>query len=122
MAAMCAGAGADVDEVVGGADAVFVVLDHDDGVADVAEFEKRADEAIVVALVQADGGLVENVADADKAGANLGGEADALCFAAAEGGGFAVEGEVAEADVGHEAEAGGDFSHDGLGDHDFFFG
>src|SRR5687768_11083278 len=27
----------DVDEVVGVADAVFIVLDHDDGVADVAE-------------------------------------------------------------------------------------
>ena len=37
VAAVGAGAGADVDQVVGGADAVLIVLDHDDGVADVAQ-------------------------------------------------------------------------------------
>ena len=49
------------------------------------------DEALVVALVEADGGLVEDVEDAAEAGADLGGEADALAFAAGEGGGGAVE-------------------------------
>ena len=67
VAAVRAGAGADVDQVVGGADAVLVVLDHDDGVADVAQALERADEPRVVALVQADRRLVEHVADADQA-------------------------------------------------------
>ena len=81
---MRAGAGADVDQVIGGADAVLIVLDHDDGVADVAQAQQRADQARVVALVQADRRLVEHVADADQARADLRRQADALRFAAGE--------------------------------------
>jgi len=36
VAAVDAGAGADIDDVVGGADRVLVVLDHDHRVAEVA--------------------------------------------------------------------------------------
>ena len=113
---MEAGAGADVDDVVGGADGVFVVLDDDDGVADVGEVSEGSDEAVVVALVEADGGLVEDVAGSDESGADLGGESDALGLAAGEGSGGAVEGEVLESDGPHEAEPGLDFLEDGLGD------
>ena len=46
VAAVDAGAGADVEHVIGGADGVLVVLDHDDGVAEVAQafqgFQRRA--------------------------------------------------------------------------------
>ena len=55
--------------------------------------------------MEADGGLVQHVEDAAEAGADLGGEADALAFAAGEGGGGAVEGEVGEADGVEELEA-----------------
>jgi len=43
------------------------VLDDDDGVADVGEVAECVDQAGVVAAVQADGGLVEDVAGADEA-------------------------------------------------------
>ncbi len=46
-------------------------------------------------MVEADTGFVEDVEDTAEAGADLGGEADALAFSAGEGGGGAVEGEVA---------------------------
>src|SRR5690606_12157412 len=69
-AAVDAGAGANVDDVVGGLDGVFVVLDDQDGVADVGEVSEGGDESVVVALVQADGGFVEDVAAADEAGAD----------------------------------------------------
>ena len=58
---MDAGAGADVEHVIGGADGVLVVLDHDDGVAEVAQALEGFQQARVVALVQADRGLVEHV-------------------------------------------------------------
>ena len=64
-----ASAGADVDEVVGGADDVFVVFDHNDGVAHVAELAQHANEAIGVARVQPDGGFVEDVETAHQAAA-----------------------------------------------------
>ncbi|MNS71702.1 hypothetical protein D3C72_1050800 [compost metagenome] len=69
--AVHAGAGAHVDHVVGGVDHVLVVLDHDHAVADVAQVFERADEAVVVALVQADAGLVEHVHHAREARADL---------------------------------------------------
>jgi hypothetical protein len=96
---MDAGAGAEVDDVIGHADGVLVVFDDEHGVAEVAEADEGFEEAIVVALVEADAGFVEDVEDADQAGADLGSEADALGFAAAQGAAFAVERQVAEADL-----------------------
>ena len=99
FAAADAGAGAEVDEVVGGPHRVFVVFDDDDRVAEVAEFGERIEQALVVARVEADRGFVEDVEHADEAAADLAGEADALRFAAGERGGGAFEREVFEADV-----------------------
>ena len=92
------------------------MLDDEDGVAEVAQVFERGDEALVVALVEADGGLVEDVEDAAEARADLGGEADALAFAAGEGGGGAVERQVAEADGVEELEALDDFALQAVGD------
>ena len=102
---MDAGGGAEVDHVVGALDGLGVVLDDDDGVSDVAEVFEGGEELGVVALMQPDAGLIKDVDDADEAAAELGGEADALGFAAGERAGFAREGEVAEADVLQEHEA-----------------
>jgi hypothetical protein len=87
------------------ADRVLVVLDHDHGVAEVAQALQRAEQALVVALVQADRGFVEDVHHADQAGADLAGQADALRLAAGERVGAAVERQVVEADVDQEAQA-----------------
>ena len=101
---MLAGAGTDVDDPVGDADRVFIVLDHDQSVAEIAQAYERLDQAVVVALVQADRRLVEDVEDADESGADLGGEPNALGLAAGQGAGVAVEGEVVEADVEQESQ------------------
>ena len=77
---------------------------------------QRAEQALVVALVQADRGLIEDVHDADQAGADLAGEPDALRLAARERLGAAVERQVVEADVGEEAQALGDLLDDLAGD------
>ena len=72
--------------MVGGADDVGVVLDDEDGVAEVAEVLHDADEFGGVSGVEADAGLVEDVEGAYEAGAEGCGELDALGFAAGEGG------------------------------------
>ena len=56
---MDAGARPHVDQVVGVADRLLVMLDHQHGVADVAQALQRLEQARVVALVQADRRLVE---------------------------------------------------------------
>ena len=110
--AMDTGAGAEVHHVVRLADRVLVVLDDDHGIAEVAQAVERIQQALVVALVQADRGLVEDVHDADEPGADLAREADALRLAARERFGAAVERQVVEADVDQEAEAIGDLLDD----------
>ena len=116
VAAELARAGAEVEHVVGVADGLFVVLDDEDGVAEVAQGFERRDEALVVALMQADGGLVEHVEHAAQARADLRGEADALAFAAGERGGVAVEREIAEPDGVEEFEALDDLAAEAVGD------
>ena len=107
---------AHVHHVVGGANGVLVVLDHDHGVAHVAQALERCDEAVVVALVEPDGGLVQDVEDAHEAGAYLGREPDALRLSARERGGGAAEREVVQAHVDHELQAGDDLLHYGRAD------
>ena len=80
-AAVHAGAGAHVDDVVGGEDRLAIVLDDDDGVAEIAQARLRLDQARVVARVEAHDGLVEHVEHADERRADLRGEADALPLA-----------------------------------------
>ena len=116
VAAQPARAGAQVEHVVGVADGVFVVLDDQDGVAQVAQLQQGLDQAHVVALMQADGGLVEDIENAAQPRADLGGEPDALALAAGKRGGIAVQGEVVEADRAEEFEPLDDFAADALGD------
>ena len=109
---MDAGTRPHVDHEIRGADRLLVVFDDDDGVADVAQVGQGLEQAFVVALVQADGGLVQDVHDADQAGADLAGEPDALALAAGEGLGAARERQIVQAHVGEKAQTGGDLLGD----------
>ena len=108
---------ADVDHVVGRADGLLVVLHHDDRVAQVAQPLQRADQPLVVALVQADGGLVEHVEHTHQPAADLAGQADALRLAAGQRAGRAGQREVVEPHVEQELHALADFLEDPVGDH-----
>ena len=102
--------------MVGTADGVFVVLHHQQGVAAGLERFEGVEQQPVVARVQADGGLVEDVADATQVGAELGGEADALRLAARQGGRGTVQRQVAKTDLVQEVEAAADFTDQIAGD------
>ena len=93
------GPGPHLDDVVGGANGVLVVLDHDDGVADVAQAFERGDHLHVVLGMQADAGLVEHVQHAHQARADLRRQPDALRFAAGKRARAAVEVQIVEADA-----------------------
>src|SRR5882762_2941595 len=116
VAAGVARAGAEVDDEIGAADGVFIVLDDEDGVAEIAKMFEGAEKAIIVAGVEADAGLVKDVQNAAKARADLSGEANALGFAAGERGSRAIEAEIAEADREKEIDALGDFLEGTRGD------
>ena len=84
VAAVLAGARAHVDEPVGAAHHLLVVLDDEHGVAEVAQPLERADQPVVVALVEPDRRLVEDVEHADELRADLRREPEPLRLAARE--------------------------------------
>ena len=102
--AVLAGARAHVDEVVGGAHRPLVVLDDDHRVADVAQALERRDQLVVVALVQPDRRLVEDVEHADQRGADLRRQPDPLGLAARQRRGRAIHRQVPDADVVEEPQ------------------
>jgi hypothetical protein len=102
LSAVHTGAGADIDDTVGGANGILVVFHYDHGVAEVPQVDQGIEQALIVALVQADGRLVQDVHDTDQPGADLAGEADTLCFAAGQGFGAAVQRQVIQAHVHQE--------------------
>ena len=112
LAAVDAGAGAEVHDAVREADRLLVVLDDDDRVPEVAHRDERVDELAVVLRVEADRRLVEDVEDAHELAADLRREPDALRLAARERRRRAREREVADPDVVQEAEAVADLLED----------
>ena len=116
MAAMHAGAGADIDDVVGEADGVLVVLDHDHGIAEVAQPLQRFQQPRIVALVQADRGLVQHIEHAGQPRADLRRQPDALAFAAGQRAGGARQGQVIQADIEQERQPLADLLQDARGD------
>ncbi len=103
-AAALARAGAEIDDVRGAPDGVLVVLDHDQGVAFGLQLLQRVEEDPVVARMQADCGLVQDVAHAAQVRTELRGEADALRLAAGKRRRRAIERKVGEADLAEERE------------------
>src|SRR5262249_10024741 len=95
---------------------VLVMLDDDDGVAEVAQALEGVEEAGVVALMQPDRGLVEHVKNTGKAGADLRGKADALALAARERAGRARQRQVIEPGIDQEFQPCADLLEDTAGD------
>src|SRR6266852_1763228 len=69
---------ADVDHVVRRADGFLVVFDDDQRVADIAQREKGIDQLAIVALVEPDGRLIQDVEDPHQLRSDLGGHPDPL--------------------------------------------
>ena len=92
------------------------MLDHDYRIADIAQALQRGDQALVIALVQTDRRLVQNIEHAHKAGTDLRRQTDALSFAARKRGRSAIERQIIQAHVHQEAQALHDLFHDTAAD------
>ena len=116
LTAVLSGSRADVDDVVGDPDGLLVVLDHDEGVAEIPQPHQRLDEPPVVSLVEPDRRLVEDVEHAHQTRPDLRGQPDALRFPAGQRGRRAHQREVLETDVDEELKPGADLLDDEIGD------
>ena len=85
MSTVNPGAGTKVDDVICHADGFLVVLNHHHRIADIPHSAKGAEQLLVIPLVKANAGLVEDIDHPGKLRAHLAGEPDALRFAARQG-------------------------------------
>ncbi len=99
------GAGTKFDQVIRTAERLLVVFHHQKRVAEIAEVAEEIEEPGVVDGVKTDAGLVEDVKDAGKSSAELGGQAGTAGLASREGVHGAIEGEVTEPEFFEKSEA-----------------
>ena len=102
--------------MIGRPDGLLVVLDDQHRVSEVPQALERPEEPPVVAGVQPDTRLVEDVQDPHQAAADLRRQPDSLCLASSQGVGRTPERQVAQPDPGHEPEPIADFLEDRQGD------
>ncbi len=116
IAAVLARARTHVHKVISRAHRALVVLDHEHGVPEVAQALERGDQLLVIALVQTDRRLVEDVEHAHERRADLGRQADALGLPSGQRGRGALHRQVADPDVVEELEPLLDLAQDEPGD------
>ena len=92
--ALLAGAGPHVNQIIGGTDGVFIVFNHNNRIADVPQPGQRFQQPVVVALVQTDGRLVQNIHDPGQSRTDLRGQTNALRFAAGKRARLAGQGQI----------------------------
>ena len=84
QSAVLAGTRTEVDQMVGSLHCLLVVLDDDDGVAEITQLAKSVQQASVVALMQSDRRLVENVQHTDEPRSDLSRQTNPLRLTARE--------------------------------------
>ena len=86
---MDAGTRTHVDDMIGAFDRLFVVLNHQDRIAKVAQTLQGFQKPGIVSLMKPDRGLVQNIEDTGQARPNLRCQADPLAFTTRQGTGIA---------------------------------
>ena len=112
---------ADIHQIIRAAQRFLIVLHHDKRVSQLLQMAHGGQQPGVIPLMQADGGLVQNIQHPRQPAADLGGQADALGLAARKRGRPPGKGEVFQAHVAKKAQAGIGFPQDGGGDHAVLF-
>src|ERR1017187_3478166 len=101
-----------IDNVIGRSDCFFVVLNHDDGIAQIAETSQRLEQARVVALVEPNTRFVENIKDAGETRTDLCGQSNSLRFAAGERPALAIQRQISQSDLNQKLQTRLNFADD----------
>ena len=117
IAPVHAGARAHIDDVVGFQHGFFIVLHHDESIAQIPQVLEGVQQLGVVPLVQANGRLIQNVQHAHQGRTDLGGQPDALALTAGQSAAAAGKGQVLQAHALQKAQPFPDLLEDAGGDH-----
>src|SRR5207302_5674649 len=109
FAALFAATGADVDQIVCGANDLFLVLDNQQRVAFVAQVMHHAQQLADIARVQSDARFIHDKERADKRCAKTSREVYSLNFAAAQRARGSIKRKITDADLAQIIQARADF-------------
>ena len=101
---MHAGSRPEINHVIGLENGLLIVLDHNNGIADIAQPLECAQQTLIVALMQTDRRLIQDIHNARQARSNLAGQSDPLRFTAGQGFRASVEREVVQSDIHEKAQ------------------
>ncbi len=85
--------------MIGGLDGVGIVLDNQNGVAQIAQRFQNVDEPLRISRVQANRRLIQNIQSAHQVRAQRGGQLNPLRFSARKCGGQAIQRKVVQPDL-----------------------
>ena len=95
---------------------IFIVLDHDQRIAEVAQTFEGRQQLVIVALVQADGRLVQNIQHAHQRRTDLSGKTNTLALAARQRTGRARKRQIFQTDRLQETQSIHDFLDNAITD------
>ena len=111
-AAVRAGAGSQIYYVIRAANRLFIVFDDKNRVSQITKVFKRIKQLAIVARVETNRGLVQNIQHTSELRADLRRKPDALAFTARERRRRSIERDISEADSFQKAHALANFSQD----------
>ena len=84
---MFSGSGADIDDTVCRTHGIFIMLHHDQAVAQITQMHQRSQKLVIVSLVKPDTRLIQDICNPHKPGSDLCGKTDPLSLSAGKGSG-----------------------------------
>src|SRR3989338_1361178 len=106
----------DVHDVVGSEDRVFIVLDNDDGIAQIPQRFQRFDQAVIVTLVEPDRRFIEHIERSYQLRTQFRCQADALGLAAGKRIGPPIQRKVIQTDIEQKLQPCANFAQHYCGD------
>ena len=110
-----------IHDIIGLQNRVFVMLHHDHGIADVAQAFEGFEQAFIVALMQADGRLIQYIEHARQARPDLRSKTDPLAFSARQRGRAPRQCQIIKTHIHQEGQTVADFLQYAGGNFILFF-
>ena len=121
LAAVFARGRADVNDMVRRGDHIVIMLNDQNGIADVAQFFQDFHQPVIIAAMQADGRLIQHITAPHQSAADLGGQTNPLGLAAGERPAGSIQCQIAQPHIYHKLQTGTNLFKRLGGDECFFF-
>ena len=99
FSAVFAGPRADIHQKIRRPHGIFIVFNHNDGVAEIPKMPEGSEKLVIVLLMKTDGRLIQNIRHSHQSGTDLCRQTDSLRFAAGQRSGGTPERKIIQTDI-----------------------